>query len=271
MATTYSDVFIDDTRLQDLGITVLLESSEPALPSVTNTSETVPGRHGAVDFGGWLEPRVFVIRCMFQRQSYPDLKTAIRKLNRLLIDEFGKMRTFRLRFGDDPDVYYNVRLTSEIPVERVAGLGIFEMEFTAFDPFGYTTATIDEVLWGSETVYFTAAYPMGLGDSGPKTVTDPITLSRYVDGLSVRPIITIDGTASSITLTCNGKSISFGAFTDASIVIDCEKYRVTKDGVSAFKSMTGDFFTLKTGENVVDITGTNLNVIINVTYQNKFA
>ena len=76
-----SRVWIDDVLLQDKGITVLLSSDEPAIPSMRNVSVSVPGRHGAYDFGAYLEPREFTLNCVFPRQSYTDLKRHIRELN----------------------------------------------------------------------------------------------------------------------------------------------------------------------------------------------
>src|SRR5690625_4940994 len=102
-------VWIDDELLQDEGITVLLSSEEPALPSMRNISVTVPGRHGSYDFGAYFEPRNFTLNCVFPRQSYSDLKAQIREFNRLLVDAYGRPKTVKLRFGDEVDKYYNVR------------------------------------------------------------------------------------------------------------------------------------------------------------------
>src|SRR5690625_1444195 len=118
-----SRVWIDGELLQDEGIAVLLSSEEPALPSMRNISVTVPGRHGVYDFGAYLEPHEFTLNIVFPRQSYSDLKRQIRAFNRRFIDEYGRPRTVTLRFGDEVDKHYYVRLTEGVPVERAADRG----------------------------------------------------------------------------------------------------------------------------------------------------
>src|SRR6185312_12680163 len=124
-------------------------------------SVTVPGRHGAYDFGAYFEPREFALNCVFRRQGYDDLKRQIRALNRLFVDQFGRPKTVKLRFGDEVDKYYNVRITEGISVDRVAERGFFTLSLTAFDPYAYSTVTADEILWGSEDITFEYNFLLG--------------------------------------------------------------------------------------------------------------
>ena len=89
-------VWIDEVLLQDEGIAVLLTSEEPALPSMRNISVTVPGRHGAYDFGAYLGQREFTLNVVFPRQSYTELKRQIREFNRKFVDEYGRPKTVKL-------------------------------------------------------------------------------------------------------------------------------------------------------------------------------
>ena len=189
--TTYSNVWIDDVLLQEeFEADVLLNSEEPALPALRNLSVTVPGRHGAYDFGAYFEPREFTLNIVFKRQDYPNLKRDIRKLNRLLVDDFARPRTLKLRFGDEVDKYYNVRVTQAIPVERAAERGFITLGLTAFDPYAYSMVMADEVVWGSEIITFEYNYLLGMGGTGGGfKVTSPQTIPIYVDGESLRPII----------------------------------------------------------------------------------
>src|SRR5690625_2602384 len=115
-----SRVWIDGDLLQDEGIIALLSTDEPATPSLRNMSVSVPGRHGAYDFGGYLGERVFKLDVVFPRQSYTQLKHQIRAFNRRFFDDYGRPKTVSLRFGDEIDKYYNVRLTDSVPVDRAA-------------------------------------------------------------------------------------------------------------------------------------------------------
>lgn len=266
-----SRVWIDDTLLQDEGITVLLSSEEPALPSMRNIPVTVPGRHGAYDFGAYFEPRAFVLNVVFPRQSYADLKYQIRQFMSKFTDEYGRPKTVRLRFGDEVDKYYNVRLTDAIPVERAAERGFLTIPLTAFDPYAYSTVMADEVVWGSEVVTFEWHYLLGMGGTGGGfTVTRPQTIPIYVDGESLRPVIEIDGTANGLTVSANGKSFRLPNFTNTRWIIDGENYVVTRNGSEDLASLTGDFIELMHGDNNVVIRGTGLNFDLTIKYRDKY-
>src|SRR5690625_3744677 len=112
----YLRVWIDDVFLQDEGIAVLLPSEEPALPSMRNIGVTVPGRHGAYDFGAYFEPREFTLNCVFPRQPYDDLKAQIREFNRLLVDAYGRPKPVKLRIRDEVGRAYNVSIPRSTPV-----------------------------------------------------------------------------------------------------------------------------------------------------------
>src|SRR5699024_9182498 len=171
-------VWIDDYLLQDEGVSVRLSTKEPAMPSVRNIGVTIPGRHGAYDFGGYLEPREFTLDIVFPRQSYTDLKRQIRRFNRLFVDDYGRPKTVMLRFGDEIDKYYNVRVTGSIPVDRTAERGFVTVPLTAYDPYAYSRVNANEVTWGSEVVTFEWNYLLGMGGTGGngKRVTSPETI-----------------------------------------------------------------------------------------------
>src|SRR5690625_82856 len=267
-----SRVWIDDYLLQDEGITVLLPSEEPALPSIRNISVSVPGRHGAYDFGGYLEPREFSLRVVFPRQSYSDLKRQIRAFNRRFIDEYGRPKSVRLRFGDEVDKEYYVRLTQGMPVERAAERGFITVGLTAFDPYAYSTVNASEVTWGSEVVTFEWSYLLGMdGTGGRHTVTRPQTIPIYVDGEALRPVIEIDGSADGLTIGANGKSFELPNFSATEWIIDGENFVVKRNGVEDLGALEGDFIELFNGDNNVEISGSSLDFEITIKYRDKYA
>lgn len=270
--TTFSNVWIDDVLLQDeFEADVLLNSEEPALPALRNLSVTVPGRHGAYDFGAYFEPREFTLNIVFKRQDYADLKRDIRKLNRMLIDEYSRPKTLKLRFGDEVDKYYNVRVTQAIPVERAAERGFITLGLTAFDPYAYSTVMADEVVWGSEIITFEYNYLLGMGGTGGGfKVTSPHTIPIYVDGESLRPIIEIDGSANGLTISANGKSFKLPNFSATEWIIDGENFVVKRNGAEDLSAMSGDFIELLHGDNNVTITGTAMNFDITIKYRDKY-
>lgn len=268
---TDSRVWIDDVLLQrDYGVLVTLDSDEPALPSMRNMNVTVPGRHGAYDFGAYFEPREFALNCVFKRQPYDDLKRQIRAINRLFVDQFGRPKTVKLRFGDEVDKYYNVRITEGISVSRSAERGFFTLPLTAFDPYAYSTVTADEILWGSEDITFEWNYLLGTDTFGGEQITEPMTLNVKLDGDALRPIFVIDGSASALIVSANGMSFSLPAFSNTRWEIDGADYTVTRNGALDLAAMTGEFIELFNGDNDVVIGGNGLNFELTVKYRDKY-
>lgn len=267
-----SRVWIDDVLLQDKGITVLLSSDEPALPSMRNVSVSVPGRHGAYDFGAYLEPREFTLNCVFPRQSYTDLKRHIREFNQLFVDEYGRPKTVKLRFGDEVDKFYNVRLTGGIPVERVAERGFITINLTAFDPYAYSLVNANEVTWGSEIITFeSTTYTFGYeGAPSRVKITAPTSIKYEVIGYAVQPVIEISGSADNLTLTNGNQSFTLEKFSDVDWRIDTESKTVFKDGKNAFAELVGDFLTFERGVNELTITGRNIDVELSIKYRDKY-
>lgn len=269
-----SRVWIDDTLLQrDFGVVVLLNSEEPALPSMRNMGVTVPGRHGAYDFGAYFEPREFTLNIVFPRQDYANLKHNIRKFTKLFTDAYGRPKTVKLRFGDEVDKYYNVRLTGAIPVERAAERGYLTLGLTAFDPYAYSVlASSDTITWGSEVVTFEWFYLIGMDEKGlgGVRVTSPQTIKVELMGEALRPVIDINGSATSLTISANGKSFSLPSFTSTRWIIDGDNFTVTRNGAHDLAALTGDFIDLLNGNNNVVISGTGLNFDLTIKYRDKY-
>jgi len=271
MTDLMSRVWIDDVLLQrDFGVTVLLNSDEPALPSLRNYNVIVPGRHGAYDFGGYFEPRHFALNCVFKRQPYDDLKRQIRALNSMFTDVYGRPKTVKLRFGDEPDKYYNVRLTEGMPVDRTAERGFFTLGLTAFDPYAYSTVAADEILWGSDAITFEYDYLLGSEAFRGERITAPRTINVNLHGGALRPTFVIDGSALSVTLSANGKTFSLPAFSATKWEIDGENYVVKRNGTEDLAAMTGDFTELFNRDNAVVIGGSGLNFDLTVKYRDKY-
>lgn len=268
---TYSRVWIDDVLLQDEGISVLINSDEPSLPSVRNLSVTVPGRHGSYDFGAFFEPREFTLNCVYDRQNYNELKSSLQVLNSLLLDDFGRPKTVRLRFGDEPDKYFIARLSDGVPVERRSDRGFISVNLTAFDPYKYSKVTADEVTWGSEDITFEADYLLGhendFADEYVK-ITGNDTLVTSVSGIAIKPTFMINGTANNLTVSANGHYFSLPNFTNVRWEIDFEKYLVRRNGQETMLEIN-DFY-LMPGSNEISITGSNINIEMAIKYHDKY-
>src|SRR5690625_2158590 len=171
------------------------------------------------------------LRVVLPRQFYSDLKRQIRAFNRRFIDEYGRPKTDALRFGDEVDKEYYVRLTQGIPVERAAERGFISISLTAFDPYAYSIVNASEVTWGSEVVTFEWSYLLGMdGTGGGRTVTRLQTIPVYVDGEALRPVIEIDGKANGLTVSANGKTFSLPDFSATKGMMDGENGVVKRNG-----------------------------------------
>lgn len=273
-----SRVWIDDVLLQDKGITVLLSSDEPALPSMRNVSVSVPGRHGAYDFGAYLEPREFTLNCVFPRQSYTDLKRHIREFNQLFVDEYGRPKTVKLRFGDEVDKFYNVRLTGGIPVERVAERGFITINLTAFDPYAYASA----IAFDQEPIEYDNGYEYDTGLMYPNTqivewkntiqLAGVHNYSYYATPLN----IVIAGKVINPKVTINGKTTVFNLTLNEQerLTINSESMLIFKEfneiKTNMYQSIRGDFLFLNEGDNHIIFEGGTPNATINISWKHKF-
>lgn len=269
---TEADVFIDDIKLQDIGVIVKLESQEDMLPSTRDQVVSIPGMHGAYDFGAWIEPRSFILSCRFEERGYINLKERVRNFVMLFLDHFGKPKNVKLRFGDEPDKYYTVRYSGAIPLQRIAGFGLFSVPLTAYDPHAYTTTSNEDVFWGSEDITFlNTSYTYGHTGGGQSTsVTSPKNIPVYVSGLAIKPVVVINGTGTNVTLSANGKTCSLGTFTNTNWTIDLHEYIVIKNGVNGMNSFTGNWLEFLPGQNNIAVGGSNLSLTIQVKFEDKF-
>lgn len=268
---TEASVWIDDTELQSLGVTVTLDSEEPMLPEFRTSTVTIPGRHGAYDFGGDMDVRNFALNCVFQRQSYTDLKAQIRDFVKLFVDNYGRPKTVKLRFGDEPDKYYDVKLGGGLPIERLANLGFFTLQLVAYDPFAKFLLPSDEIIMDSE-VWIQS--PNIIWDTGlsSREIRNATSFEIINNGnTTVRFSFKVSGSAGSVSFSTNGKTLTLGTFSGKTIEIDGDNYDVKVGGVSDLTIMTGDFIELLPGYNTINVSGTSLNITVSESLVYKYA
>ncbi len=131
-------------RPQDIGLKVLRGSVRPILPDTRDRTLVIPGRNGSWDFGSDMEPRYFNLDCQFVTRSASDLQYAVETLARLLVDTYGKPKSIELVFAVHSDRVYTVRYSGSLPIERLVGMGRFNLPLIAFDPYAYGTEQVFE-------------------------------------------------------------------------------------------------------------------------------
>ncbi len=275
MEVTEADVFIDDFRLQDLGLYVKLSSQEPILPPTRDLVVEIPGMNGAYDYGADFQPRPFDLDCMFEQMSFTDLKFKVRELIRLFVDGYGRPKTVKLKFGDEMDKFYFVRVSGGVPLDRLTGMPSFTLPLTAFDPNAYSVVNNDEITWGSEEITFASSYLLGTIGAGTHEITAPTTIVETVNGYTLKPLFNINGTGTNVIVSSNGKSFSLGTFTNTSWVIDGDRWTVLKNGANGLSDYnknypSGDWIELINGDNEITISGTGLNLTFEVRFRDKY-
>lgn len=264
-----SDVFIDDVRLQDLGIIVRSNSQEPMLPDLRPNTIAIPGRHGAYDFGAFFDAREFLLDCVFKRQDYAALKTQIREFVRLFVDDYGRPKAVKLRFGDELDKYYEVKVSAGIPIERLAGFGAFTLPLVAHDPMAKFIVPSDEIIMNSDIPIMSDL----LWDTGfsNRKIISPTTFTITNNGTTaIRFSYKVEGSGTNVSFTANGKSFSLGTFSGKTIEVDGEQYTVKVDGVNNLTMTSGDFIELLPGINSVTVSGGSLNITVSESLTYKY-
>lgn len=264
-------ILLDGISIQVFGFIATPGHSNPITPVYENKTLSISGRSGLYDFGSELKEKEISIQLTLIDLNTVQKQFKIRKLITFLMDTYGKPRNFKLSFDYEPDKYYTARVTSQIDPERIVNTGSLVLELTAFDPFMYSYVYEDEINWGSNVITFQSSYLMGhMGSAGITTVTINKTLDYYVDGLAIKPVIEITGSATTLVLSANGYTITFPAFASKTWIIDCDKYTVLKNGVNSFSEVSLRDFFLLTGSNVLSITGTGMNFTIRIKIRDKY-
>lgn len=153
---------------------MLRSSQRPILPNTEDRTISIPGRHGAWDFGADLAPKQFDLDCAFiGLRNSRELQTAVDRLARHLVDERGNPRTMRLTFDHMPGKYYMARYSGQLPIERAVGQGGFTLPLVAYDPFAYAN---DERIY--EDVIKVSPYTSNVESNGNVRTSPIIVLTN---------------------------------------------------------------------------------------------
>jgi phage-related protein len=156
-----------------------------------------------------------------------------------------------LVYEDEPNVYYLARVVNRLDIEnQLVKVKAFTAQFKC-KPFGYAftedTFTLNSIIEQDE-------------------------MEIDNQGTYVKPIITIQGSFTTLVLTILEKTLTYNeALSNAEIVIDCEKMSCIKDGaINKNNKLSGSFLVLENGTNFLQISGTGLNCDISVTFRQRF-
>jgi predicted phage tail component-like protein len=211
-------------ELHPLGVIVLRDSRQDLLPGTRENTETIPGRHGEIDFGSEFEPRVLELHVASKAEFDPGQKAAIkRNLAKFLNPLVGPVN---LVFWEDVDQTYWVKYAGKIDILNRANWLEFTIPFKASQPFIVRTFEKRHTGSGVLTNEGTMEAPLVIEITGP--VTNPSV------------------TVGSDTLTWTG---TVGA--GDTLVIDTEYMTVKFNGSNAIANYSGGFPKLQPGDTTV--------------------
>lgn len=264
-------ITLDGYKLEYFGLSCEKQTN-PMTPNFANKTLSIPGRDGLYNFGSEIKERSLEFNLAAIDKDKNFLQQKLRAFTSFLFDAYGKPREIKLIYNYEPDKYYMVKVSSEIDPDRVMRTGKFNLKFTAYNPYAYSVALADETTWGSEVITFESHYTFG-HDGTVGTIhldTDSEDLKYFVDGLSVKPIIEITGSATGLVLFTGEYQLEFQDFTDSDWVIDCEKYTVLKNGHNAFNEVNLREFILIPGMNRIGSYGDMIDLDIRFKVRDKY-
>jgi len=238
---------------------VMQSKNRPILPEPKIIIEDIPARNGVYDFSEsnpyghiMYKEREVSVDCKFVNKSIVDLRKNARKIAAWLALSEGK-----LIFDDEPCVFYLARVSNRIDLEhQISKIGSFTIVFTC-RPFAYSVVTSGDIpSYGDGLYYDDHAF---YGGNNVFSVTGYKTFNVVNYGTYVKPIIILDGTFDNVLITYESKSLQYLQQGSGVLSIDCEKNRVTKDGLNVINYISGEFFELVSGDNIMEISGTNLD------------
>ncbi|SEQ23803.1 Phage-related protein [Virgibacillus subterraneus] len=257
---------LDDSDLSEFDLMVLADHDNPLLPGTRDNLLEVPGMHGAHDMGSIMGTKPFNIPMGIRPQkSYADLRYKADQFTKFILDPYGHPREIKLMYNYNPDRYYMVKYSGQLPIQRLVSMGKFNLPLRAANPMAQSKVLTHEINWDSEKVTMDDSYLFGTVAVEDVQIKSNQTVQAWANWYAVRPTILITGSGSNVTFSANGKSFSLKNFSNATFEIKGDTYTVTKNGANGFSQKVGkQFLDLLPGLNDVQITGDNMDFTLSI-------
>lgn len=211
--------------------------------------------------------RTLTIKYRLEAKTNEEFRDFFNRLNVALFTE----RDVEIWFNDEPEMLWSGSKSQVASVPEGVNRIISSFTVVLSDPYKYTRSDATSVTWGSTVITFQANYLMGntgsgavdmpivieggaywgstmitfqnraylMGDNGEEV--KPIEIYPTVEGLKVKPTITIKGTGRVVWIKTRSDTVDLGDFDNATIVIDTETFNITKNGQPMIRPMN-DFY-----------------------------
>lgn len=260
---------LDGKTPKELGMGVFQRTQRPILAPTVDNVVTVPYMHGAYDFGATMGPRQFTLECAFIARNHIELQQRVSALAGFLLDGDGRPRTMAIVFANQPDRQYTVRYTGDLQIDRIAGLGMFTLPFTAYDPFAYSTWQSDELNVDSP-VYVDSDIYVDTGYSFIVTTAQTIHIYNY-GNQNAQPIIEISGAFSSLSLTVGGVIFSYNVPMSGTLTLDFARKTARIGTTNVLQNTNAQFGKVAPGTSGIVVAGSGLNFTMTLKFRQKYA
>ncbi|WFB57469.1 distal tail protein Dit [Paenibacillus sp. BR1-192] len=260
---------LDGVTPKSLGMGVFRRTQRPILSSTVDTIVTVPGMHGAYDFGATMGPKQFELECAFFSKNHIELQQRVSALAAFLLDGDGRPRTMPIIFANQPDRQYMVRYLGDLQIDRISGLGTFTLPFTAFDPFAYSTywsheINVDSLVFVDSDIYVDTAYEFSI--NGPQTIPTYNTGNQ-----NAQPIIEINGAFSYLSLMVGGVEFIYTVPMSGTLTLDFQRKTARIGTQNVLQNTNARFGKLPVGISNIQVDGTGLNFNMTIKFRQKYA
>ncbi|AUB62475.1 phage tail protein [Bacillus cereus] len=262
----------DKYRFEDFGFDCEPGYADPITPVFDRKTYSIPGIDGVIPFGAEVKEKPFAYPLMIMERFHMDMQMKFEIFTNFFFDQYGNPRKIKMVRDYDPSKFYYVELAQQITPERLPEDGKFVLPLVAYDPRAYSVVSSNEkITWGSP-IPFSTDIPFSYKPSQYDVNVSQTIKVINRGSLVVRPVIEIVGSATALTLTINGKSFSFGDFSNGTLLVDAKHYTVIKNGKNYLFNVKGNLEELELlpGENTVFIDGTNLSLKLTFNFRSKF-
>ena len=238
----------------------------PIIPKLVS----INGSSGSYDFGDNDYGNVSIeVKIAYIPTSFIERKQRARQIASWLNSTTWQ----KLIFGDETDKYYLARVQGQVDLDALIVVGEANISFIC-QPFAYRVIdTSDDLTWDEADFPWITEVPWVMDEGFKFTVTSPGIFG--FDNTGTKEInfrspqgskfdIRINGSFTTLSLALNGKILNYNqAVASGLVTIDNVNMEVDFDGINKLNVISGDIATFLTtipGNNILNVTGIDLNV-----------
>ncbi|MDP4092601.1 MAG: phage tail family protein [Bacillota bacterium] len=263
-----SFTFNNKHSFRDFGI-VSKSKNRPVSPEPKTVYEELPGMDGDYDFSEAnpdgrvkYKARPIDLECSFLQRNMTYLRIRAHEIAAWL--DCGEMP---LIFDDETAAYYLARNSNKLDLEtQIARFGRFTLSFKC-RPFAFSVVNSNEQIKFGQGLICGYGYRL---DMVPTIypISGPTVLNVYNPGRYVKPIIHINGSCTTLTITSGSKSLSYNKpLVNSELIIDCSNPMASINGINVNNDLSGEYIEFGNGDNALQISGTGLNFTLTLDFR----